>query len=244
MTNLNLRKLNAIDSTNKALKKMLFNNKIVSGDGIWTMNQTNGVGQLGSKWQSKPNDHLALSIYKSFDKLDAKWIYSINTASSLAVVSTLNFFDVPNVSIKWPNDILSDDKKICGILAENQINKTHIRSIIGFGINLHEQSFPELPSATSVFIKTNKKILINNFIEKLSENLIHFFMFCSTKSTSKLNRDLQNHIYGIKKESLFEIQKQKIKASIEGVMKNGLLKLKLSNGKIKYFKSKEIKMIY
>jgi len=241
---LNLRKLSASPSTNKELKKLLKSNNLESGDGVWTLNQTDGVGQLGSVWQGETNSHLAFSVYKCFENLNPKWIYSINSASALAVVKTLAYFNVPNLSIKWPNDILSGNKKICGILAESQMNGNQIKSIIGIGINLYEKSFIKLPNATSVFIETQKIPSANEFIANLSKNLMFYMSFCVNSSIEDLSKMFHNKLFYWKKNIEFEIDGRLDEALISKVHLNGLIELEFKNGKIRNFQPKEIKMIY
>jgi len=241
---LNLRKLSASSSTNKELRKLLKSNNIESGDGVWTLNQTDGVGQHGSVWQGETNSHLAFSVYKCFENLNPKWIYSINSASALAVIKTLDYFNVPDLSIKWPNDILSGNKKICGILAENQIKGNQIKSIIGVGINLYEKSFIKLPNATSVFIETQKKPSIADFIDNLSKSLIFYMSFCVNLSIEELSEMFHNKLFFWKKKIEFEIDGRLNEALISKVHLNGLIELEFKNGKVRNFQPKEIKMIY
>jgi len=244
MIQLNLRKLSASPSTNNELKKLLKRNKLESNDGVWTLNQTEGVGQSGSVWQGETNNHLAFSVYKNFINLNPKWIYSINSASSLAVLKTLENYEVQNLSIKWPNDILSGNKKICGILAENKIKGSQIKSIIGIGVNLYEKSFIKLPQATSVFIETKKKPLIDDFIDNLSKNLIFYMSMCTNSKALNLNERFHNKLFFWKKNIKFQIQGRDDQALLQKVNLNGLIDLKLKNGEVRSFQPKEIKMIY
>ena len=83
------------------------------------------------------------------------------------------------MSIKWPNDILSENKKIGGILIENFFNKSKIKaSVIGVGLNLNQEKFEKLPKATSLKIITGEKwaskIILNALIPPLEEYLFMF----------------------------------------------------------------------
>jgi BirA family biotin operon repressor/biotin-[acetyl-CoA-carboxylase] ligase len=241
---LNLRKLDATSSTNKELKYLLKSKKLDSGDAIWTMNQKEGVGQHGSVWKSEPNCHLAFSLYGIFENLNPKWVFTLNCASSIAVLKTLEYFNVPDLSIKWPNDILSGNKKISGILAENQIQKNKISSIIGIGINLFEKSFLELPKATSVYIETRKMVPIDIFIKKLSENLLNFIKICDDSSVKSLSNIYNKKLFFLSKNMWFKNDNKVFRAKINKVYLNGLLELELENSRLKTFQSKQIKWIY
>ena len=244
MFQINLRKLSATSSTNNELKKLLEVNKLKPGDGVWTLNQTDGHGQSKSVWQAESNNHLAYSVYSYFDCLDSKWIYSINSASSIAVLKTLEAFNVKDLAIKWPNDILSGKKKICGILAENQIKGNKIKSIIGIGINLYENSFIDLPKATSVYIETKKKPSVNFFIENLSQNLKFYMSFCVNSKINVLNKMFHKKLFYWKQNVTIKKNGKIVQAFLEKVNLNGLIELKFENGENRCFQPKEIKIIY
>jgi len=62
--------------------------------------------------------------------------FCLSMVASLAVYKTLVALEIPKLSVKWPNDILSENKKICGILIENVIKKNNLnQSVIGIGLN-------------------------------------------------------------------------------------------------------------
>ena len=245
MHQLNLNKLSATQSTNKELKNRLKKNRINSGYVVWSLNQTHGRGQQNSTWYSKVNKHLAYSAFLCFENLKYEWIYSINSATALAVVDTLIYFKVPNLSIKWPNDILSGHKKICGILIENQLNKQMIKSIIGIGVNLYQEFFNhELPNATSVLIETKKSVDLKNFLNQLSINLEKYLGLCTNTFVYELSSNFHQKLFFWKKKIKFKIDNEVITAKINKVLLSGLIELKLDNGKIKHFYPKQIKMIY
>ena len=91
---------------------------------------------------------------------------------SLFIINTLNSLKIPDLNIKWPNDILSGDKKICGILNELKVKGDKIDNIIiGFGLNVNQVNFQNLPNASSLK-------LINN----INYDLDGFVIFNHTKS--------------------------------------------------------------
>ena len=244
MFQLTLRKLDAISSTNNYLKDLISLNKLESGNGVWTLNQTKGYGQNGALWKGEPNKHLALSFYNKIDNLSLSLIYSINCASAMAVIDTLSIYQVPKLSVKWPNDILAGNKKICGILAENQINGQKIKSIIGIGINIYEKSFTNLPKATSVFLETNKSPLIKSFIEDLVKNINYYMSLCNNKSVNYLSKIFHKNLFSWKKKIKLNIKGIQVQAKIDKVEPNGLIKIEFEDGKMKHYQAKEIKIIY
>ena len=135
---MNIIKLDAIESTNDYLKSTDFNNPQV----VYTYNQYKGKGQRGNKWMSEPGKNLAFSI-KIFPKnFDIKDQFKINVIFSILIFNTLKSLQIPDIKIKFPNDIMSGNKKICGILIELKVKGIEIDNIIiGFGLNVNQENF-------------------------------------------------------------------------------------------------------
>ena len=115
----NIIKLDAIPSTNDYLKVMRKSKKAKDMDLVWAINQTCGRGQRENKWISESNKNITISIYKNFKYLSIFHPFLISAMISISIVKCLDKLKVPRVFIKWPNDILSCDKKIGGVLIEN-----------------------------------------------------------------------------------------------------------------------------
>ncbi|MDB2567139.1 biotin--[acetyl-CoA-carboxylase] ligase, partial [Flavobacteriaceae bacterium] len=124
---MNIIKLSAIDSTNDYLK-INFSELIKKEIYIaYTFNQTNGKGQRGNSWVSEPEKNLAFSIIFSPNNFNIKNQFIINVIFSLFIFNTLKSLQIPDIKIKWPNDIMSGNKKICGILNELKIKGNEIK---------------------------------------------------------------------------------------------------------------------
>ena len=131
-------KFDAIGSTNKYLKKLYLKKSIQDRLLVITNNQFNGKGQKNNKWLSEPNKNLTFSFYKILKNRKIQNPFTLNCIISLSVLKVLKQFGVPNLKVKWPNDILSDTKKISGILIENFYRQNFLySSIIGVGININ-----------------------------------------------------------------------------------------------------------
>ena len=130
MTKFNLIKLNAIGSTNDWLKNKLKSGNCHDGDVVWTMNQTKGRGQHSNVWSSDSQKNITFSVFKRFSGLNSYDSFLINCAVTLAIIETLEKFKIPNLKIKWPNDILSANNKIGGVLIENIIKGKNFQNYI------------------------------------------------------------------------------------------------------------------
>ncbi|MGA9231865.1 MAG: biotin--[acetyl-CoA-carboxylase] ligase [Exiguobacterium oxidotolerans] len=119
--------------------------------------QTSGRGQLGRVWHETKGNGIAMSLIVRPDvPLDQAG--QLTLVSGIALATSLREFDVP-VTIKWPNDLLIDGRKVAGILTEMQTEANRISSvIIGIGINVHHDAFSTAIAdrATSLKLATNR----------------------------------------------------------------------------------------
>lgn len=154
------RYYDVIDSTNKEVKRLISKgNNIKNGSIFICETQTNGSGKFNRKWHSPEKCGLWFTIVLNIEDADMD-ISKITLLTGAAVCSSLRSFNIES-TIKWPNDIYLNNKKIGGILTERvwDSNKSSYL-IIGIGLNVNstESSFPkELKDyASSVFIETGK----------------------------------------------------------------------------------------
>ena len=199
MSKFNIIKLNATSSTNNYLKDKLSNAACEDGDLIWTKHQTEGRGQRDKSWLSEANKSLSLSIYKTFETKTPQHPFEISSAVACAVIRTLHSIGIPGLNIKWPNDILSCNHKIGGILIENTYKYSRLNeTIIGLGLNINQEKFDLLPHAGSLFMITQKEwdietvfksliqsfenVSFSDFLDHEKENLTMFNSFLWRKN--------------------------------------------------------------
>ena len=163
-------KLDAIDSTNSYLKKLLTKESLDDLTVVISKHQTKGKGRNGNIWANDASLNLAFSIYKRFNRLSINNKFILNLISSIAVFHLLNENKLNKLTIKWPNDIMSENKKISGILIENSVKGNFINhSVIGVGINVNQRKFKNLPNATSMFIETGREFSLDSLASRLGE---------------------------------------------------------------------------
>ena len=86
-------------------------------------------------------------MFKAYEHLSITKVSSLAFAVSLGLVKALEKYQIPDISIKWPNDIMSQSKKMAGILIENKIKQGQIvSSIIGIGLNVNQETFESTSS--------------------------------------------------------------------------------------------------
>ncbi len=160
--------LDEIDSTNKYIKENL--NILESGTIVVTKNQTNGYGRNARFWFNEKGSSLTFSMLVKQDLREDLGL--ITQLTAVSVLKTLEKYSV-NALIKWPNDIIINHKKVCGILVENIISESSVSVIIGIGLNVNNEQFDKsiLHKATSLYLETKLKYdvvdVLNTLLEKL-----------------------------------------------------------------------------
>lgn len=239
-------KLNATDSTNSFLKDLQQNLVLESFTVIAADMQLNGRGQQGSGWFSEPYKNLIFSVLVCFDDLLLSQKKYLNYAVSLAVFSSLNEESIPNLSIKWPNDILSGNKKLCGILVENNLKGIKIAStIIGIGLNVNQEDFPkELTKASSLKIITNKDFNLDALLNKILKKLQEYITLLKQKQFQVLETSYLNNLYKKNIATMFKDSNNVLfMGLIRGVSLDGKLQVELEDETVKEFGLKEISFL-
>ena len=171
----NLYIYDEVSSTND-LAKFLSAQNVENGTVIISEKQTNGKGRSGKDWES-PLGGIWLSIITTPNVNQSK-LPLITLATGVAVAKTLEKIGVENPEIKWPNDIMINGKKVCGILTESVTKLNSVQHvIIGVGINanLEISQFPiELQEKTTTLKeelgeKCDKNLLIEIFMEEFEK---------------------------------------------------------------------------
>ena len=161
-----------IDSTNTYLKQNyenLDNFTFVRAD-----LQASGRGRSSRKWLSKKGDNLLFSLLIKDKELINKY-KSLSINSAYLVLKILEEYGLKNLSLKWPNDIYANDKKICGILLES-VSKQEIEClIIGIGLNVNQKEFvgDYLIKPTSMINELNKEIDLIELKNKIFNSLLN-----------------------------------------------------------------------
>ena len=156
-----------VASTNDELKKL----KDPTEDVLMiARRQSGGRGSKGRSFSCEKGGAY-LSLLRLYP-CKAEESFSIMISAALSVVRTLAAFDVA-ATVKWPNDVFVNGKKICGILIENVFEGDYVaRSVTGIGVNLNNPLPEELKDvATSFYEITGHKADIDTFIATLAYNL-------------------------------------------------------------------------
>lgn len=222
---------------------MTKSNDVKSFTTVVTAQQLFGRGQVNNKWVSEPFKNLTFSTLIRFETLFSLHQNQLNFAVSLAVFKALKQYDIPNLKIKWPNDIMSANKKLCGILTENVVKGKKITSsIIGIGVNVNQEIFPaELTKAISMKTILKKEVSLELLLKDALEQLKKYIGFLEAKKFDLLEKQYLKNLYKKEVPAMFKNTDNTLfMGIIKGVSTNGSLQVALENSTVKEFKIKEI----
>jgi BirA family biotin operon repressor/biotin-[acetyl-CoA-carboxylase] ligase len=208
--------------------------------------QTEGKGQRGASWISESDKGLAFSCLFNYQAGVLSDIFVLNCIAALSVVSVLQRMSSIDFYIKWPNDILAEQKKIGGILIENSIkSSTEILSIIGIGINVNQTQFDDLPQASSLALLEKKSFDNESLLLRIAKEL--------EQNLEKLPQVGAGYFWTRYHEKLFkrgivsafeDVQGNRFVGKVISVTQEGKLQVFLENEQHAFFDVKEIKMLY
>ena len=238
-------KLNAIDSTSSYLKELYVKNMVEDYTVVIANYQTRGRGQMGTVWDSEKGKNLMFSLFKDLSMHDVEFPFYICMAISLSILKTLKELNVPDLYIKWPNDILSADKKICGILIENVIKNKLNSTIIGIGINVNQTEFNALHKASSLKNITGVQYDLDEILYNIIKNTKYYSSLLEEAKYDDVKNEYEMNLFRKNKPSTFKNANGELFSGfIKGVTKYGKLQVLLEDEIVKKFDLKEIQLLY
>lgn len=224
--------LASVDSTNNYAATLISEGKGMHGTVILADEQNAGRGQRGAVWLSKPGENLTMSIILTPDNLSVLNQFVISQVVAVSIHDLLRKFGISS-RIKWPNDIYVENRKIAGVLIENQLKGGNISvSIVGIGMNIGQMEFGDL-QATSLRRETGEFNQLQEVLFSFLESFNRLWQLYLIKGTNEINSLYHEHLYG--KNILTEMKDS------EGVFHGIILGVE-PNGKLKVQKREEIKM--
>lgn len=197
--------------------------------------QTQGRGQRGRLWKDMQGESLLVSIVCTPQcAIERQFVFS--AAVAVAVAETLTqLHEGWDVRIKWPNDIIINDKKAGGILIENVLRgNTWCFSIIGLGLNVRQTSFPaDLPFATSLKLASAKDFDLKDVFERLRRHI--FFRACSALSAQTVMNEFNDYLYRKDCLQTFTDGNKEWKGTVRSAASNGTLQVELADGSTTHY---------
>lgn len=241
----NLQFIPNAPSTNELMKEMV--QKAESSEGlmpnyfaIYTDFQTCGRGMGSNRWHSDSRLNLLTSIFlRPTPQIEAARQFRLNQYFTLQVREVVAR-RIPDVQIKWPNDIYVGGKKIAGILIEHTLRGNQLQhTIAGLGLNVNQKTFPsDIPNPTSIQnetgLQTNPVTLLEELLTLLKKNANIIY-------SDTLDEEYISHLYRYNEPHNYRIFGERIRATIRGLDPYGQLQLEDSQGRLYTCGFKEVK---
>ena len=203
MNKYNIIHLDVVDSTNNYLKENYKN--LTEYTIVYADSQISGKGRMGRKWSSSSkNLEFSILLKPKFENISL-----LSLLFGLAVSNTIDKYI--KSEIKWPNDIMVEDKKICGMLAESIVSDKIEAYIMGVGININEDKFEgELNyKATSLKLLLNKDFDIKQILDEFIINFDILYQKYLNNDYSFL-KEVRRKNYLLNKEGYIQGKKVKV----------------------------------
>ena len=204
---------------------------------VYTFNQTKGRGQYGNSWENLPEENLAYSFALKTKNINVSDT-CFNFYTAILVRDFIANLTKTEVKIKWPNDLILKNKKICGMLFEK--NKNYF--VVGIGINILQENFKNLPKAGSVLSQTGLFFELKAFTESLHQYLFEHLV--QKEIPNNILELYHLHLYRKNEVSVFEKNEVRQNGIIKNVDENGYIWIDLENEGLQKFFHKEIELLY
>lgn len=233
--------LKETDSTNNHLRRLLDKEQLPEGSLVVTDFQTAGKGQVGNSWESEAGENLMFSILLYPDFIPANRQFLISQIASLSVKETLDAY-TDFIQVKWPNDIYWKDRKICGMLIENDLSGQLLYcSIIGIGLNLNQSLFrSNAPNPISLTQITGKKYDREEVLNRFLRIFFQYYCLLLQEKEEEVRTAYMQALYHGEGYHRYRDGQGQFEARIQAIEPTGHLILQLRDGEQRRYAFKEV----
>jgi len=228
-------------STNALLWNMLRQETLPEGFILYTDFQTTGKGQIGNSWESAAGENLLFSMALFPQKIEPSEQFLISQLVSLGIKNTLDEF-TNGITIKWPNDIYWNDKKIAGILIENSLQGRKINySVIGIGLNVNQSEFiSDAPNPVSLHQITGKFHDRDTILDSIYLNILDLY---NNLDKERIRKNYSDALYRKDGFHSFRDENKEFQAKLFAVHPDGKLELESVDGEYLEYYFKEVSFV-
>jgi len=213
--NYDIYRFDKIDSTNSHLLK-LGEEGFPEGTVVVSDEQTSGRGRLGRSWESEPQTNLLFSLLLRPHFLQRDEVFILTFAAAVSAARAIEKVAQVQPQLKWPNDVLLNDRKVCGILLESDFDLNGLNHVVlGIGVNVNQENFSPAIS--------NRAISLRQFTGKTFDR--DEILFSILSDFSSVYESLQRHdFYSVMKKwrDRSVMLGEKISVSVAGNTFNGI----------------------
>lgn len=206
--------------------------------------QTAGRGAGTNTWESERSQNLLFSLIAYPQRLQASQMFALSEVTALAIRDALCSY-TEGFQIKWPNDIYHNDKKIVGMLIENDLRGKWVRrSIIGVGVDINQTRFlSDAPNPVSLAQILGKEVDRDQVLNSIMQRFIYYYGIMEEECYSELHQLYMQHLH--RKDALHPYSDEGgiFRARIRDVEPTGHLVLEDGNGRLRRYDFKEVRFI-
>lgn len=228
-------------STNQLIWELNREKELPEGYFLSTEFQLAGKGQPGNAWESSEGKNLLFSLVLRPLQLPMEELFVLSQLVSIAIKSALEVYS-SDITVKWPNDIYWNDKKLAGILIENSLQGNIIKMVvIGVGLNVNQQIFTSnAPNPVSLMQITGKRMNRKYILQQIVKNINDLY---SEMDKAKIQSLYAGSLYRRDGYYAFKDEIDSFKAKIHNVHPDGQLELEKESGEHKSYYFKEVQYI-
>jgi len=228
-------------STNTYLKELC-----AAGDAhgavVYTWNQLSGYGRHGRYWYSNGAENIAVSIALK-PPCNADFA-PFSIVAGVAVARTLAVHAELDIGIKWPNDILLDGHKLCGISCERISFNHGVYFVVGIGINVNNTQFPDelAATATSLRISTDREWDAVRLLDDIVDSMFQYYNMLANDGFAPVLADFKRLCVNLGQPCVIIRENEQIHGTALDIDDTGCLVLQKNCGKLETFASGEISL--
>ncbi|MBO6023408.1 MAG: biotin--[acetyl-CoA-carboxylase] ligase [Bacteroidales bacterium] len=233
-----------LDSTNAYLQRKQsetdIRNWVVSAD-----EQTAGKGMGNNGWESEIGKNLTFSLAIDMGFLPAERQFLLSEAVPLGIIEVLDgILPTEKLSIKWPNDIFYENRKLAGILINSTIKANMMDvSIIGIGLNVNQMQFQDWPThPISMKMITGEDYNLQPLLEQIAEHIIIKVEQLKSNPTS-IEQDYLKRLFRYRSWADYEIEGKTLRLFMTGIDAFGRLQLVDKQQELHQYEIKQIKFL-
>ena len=204
--------------------------------------QSGGRGMGSNSWESNRNENITGSLILEPQFVAPHECFLISMAVSLGIISFLDRLGVA-ASVKWPNDIYVDGKKLAGILIENEFTARSVtRTIVGVGLNVNQQKFFNAPNPVSLKQITNKNYTIKHTAHTLFEHILQSYALLE-KNPAHIVKLYHSHLMGLGEVLRYRDNVEQFSGKIQNVATDGEICIVDMAGTLRTYYFKEVQLV-
>jgi len=228
-------------STNALLWEMLHEKSLPEGMVVYTDFQSSGKGQIGNSWESEAGKNLLFSMVLFPHQIPPDQLFLLSQLVSVAIKDVLDRY-CKYISIKWPNDIYWNDKKLAGILIENSFQGNKIKAVVtGIGLNVNQMIFfSDAPNPVSLKQISGKSLNRKHLLNEICQHILDLY---ATLDVEKIRNKYAESLYRKDGFHSYCTENETFQAKISDIHPDGQLELETESGEQKYFYFKEVQFI-